>query len=81
VGQVTFSGEYAGGEARPSTTLQTVRLQTDRAGPELVEIAPGWSWTGTFSPRWPSDPLSDNIRSMDARIFAAEKMGLKSDRR
>jgi len=74
VGQVTFSGEYAGGEARPSTGRCVFRLtgrgsnSGDRAGLVLDR---------DILSQMAFRPIIDNIRSMDARIFAAEKMGLK----
>jgi len=79
VGQVTFSGEYARSRG------QTVYYITERcvfrlaeAGLELIEIAPGVVLDRDIIPHMAFRPIvPDNIRSMDARIFLDEPMGLK----
>ena len=79
VGQVTFSGEYARSRG------QTVYYITERcvfrlaeAGLELIEIAPGVVLDRDILPHMAFRPIvPDNIRSMDARIFLDEPMGLK----
>jgi propionate CoA-transferase len=79
VGQVTFSGEYARSRG------QTVYYITERcvfrlteAGLELIEIAPGVVMDRDILPHMAFRPIvPDNIRSMDARIFLDEPMGLK----
>ena len=79
VGQVTFSGEYARSRG------QTVYYITERcvfrlteAGLELIEIAPGVVMDRDILAHMAFRPIiPDNIRSMDARIFHDEPMGLK----
>lgn len=79
VGQVTFSGEYA------RSCGQTVYYITERcvfrlteAGLELIEIAPGVVLDRDILAHMAFRPIiPDNIRSMGARIFLDEPMGLR----
>lgn len=76
--QVTFSGEYA------SETGQTVLYITERAvfeltdkGLMLTEIAPGIDLEKHILDKMEFRPLiSDNLKTMDPRIFMDQKMGL-----
>ena len=81
VEQRTFSGEYA------VTTGQPVLYVTERCvfaltpdGLELIEIAPGVHLEKDVLAHVGFDPIiRGEPKLMDARIFAAEPMGLKDD--
>lgn len=81
VDQITFSAQYACRSNQPVlfiTERAVFRLTAD--GPELIEIAPGIDLQRDildqmdFAPR-----ISPELKTMDARIFRDEKMGLKID--
>jgi len=79
VEQVTFSGEYA------VDVSQSVLYITERAvfelsdkGVVLIEIAPGIDLDTDILAHMDFKPIiSENLHTMDARIFREEKMGLK----
>lgn len=77
VEQITFSGAYA------NEIGQDVLYVTERAvfkltkeGVELIEVAPGVDIEKDIVANMGFKPIMNNVKEMDARIFAAGKMGL-----
>jgi propionate CoA-transferase len=81
VEQRTFSGEYAAATGQPVlyvTERCVFELTPD--GLELIEIAPGVDLEKDVLPYIGFEPIiRGEPKLMDARIFAAEPMGLKDD--
>jgi propionate CoA-transferase len=77
VEQITFSGDYAAetGQAVFYVTERCV-LQRTPAGLELIEVAPGIDIERDILAQMAFKPLIRNVRSMDARIFRNQPMGL-----
>ncbi len=81
VEHVTFSGRYARRNRQPVlyVTERCVLALTDR-GMELAEIAPGVDLEKDVLAQMAFQPIvSDLLQPMDARIFRAEPMELRSD--
>ena len=81
VEQRTFSGEYAAGAGLlvPDVTERCV-FQLTPGGLELIEIAPGVDLEKDILAHIGFEPIiRGEPKLMDARIFAAEPMGLKED--
>lgn len=80
VGQVSFSAAYARSKG------QSVRYVTERAvfelgdrGPRLIEIAPGIDLEKEVLAQMDFKPeIAPDLRTMDARLFRPEPMGLRS---
>ncbi len=81
VEQRTFSGEYAAAAGQPVlyvTERCVFQLTTD--GLELIEIAPWLDLEKDILAHIAFEPIMNGVpRLMDARIFAADLMGLKDD--
>ena len=81
VEQRTFSGEYARAAGQPVLYVTegcVLRLTPD--GLELIEVAPGVDLERDILAHIGFEPIiNGEPRLMDARIFAAEPMGLKVD--
>jgi propionate CoA-transferase len=78
VEQITFSGKYA------VSVNQPVLYVTERAvfkltpkGLELTEIAPGIDMQKDVLDLMEFEPIHDNVKLMDARIFQDGPMGLE----
>ena len=57
VEQITFSGDYAVKSGQDVTFLtERAVLKLTPDGLMLTEIAPAWSWSRIFWPRWSSGP-------------------------
>nr|WP_299150911.1 CoA-transferase [uncultured Tateyamaria sp.] len=80
VEQISFSG------ARAARLGQPVLYVTERCvfeltpdGLKLIEVAPGIDLERDILRLMDVDPIMDEIRPMDPRIFRAEEMGLRTD--
>mgnify|MGYP002737285630 CR=1 FL=1 len=80
VGQVTFSGAYAGETGQPVlyVTERCVFRLTGR-GLELTEVAPGVDIERDILAHMDFRPVVENPRLMDARIFRPDVMGLEKE--
>ena len=81
VEQRTFSGEYAAAAGQPVLYVtERCVFQLTPAGLELIEIAPGADPERDVLAHIGFEPIiRGEPKLMDARIFAAEPMGLKDD--
>jgi len=77
VEQISFSGEYAreNGQKVLYVTERAVFELTEK-GVALIEIAPGVDLRKDILDQMEFEPLMENVRIMDARIFQDQKMGL-----
>ena len=76
----TFSGKYAA-EAGRDVQYITERcvFRLTKEGLELTEVAPGVDIKKDILDRMDFEPIVRQPKLMDARIFAAEPMGLRED--
>ena len=77
VSQITFSGRLAAASGQPVlyvTERCVFRLTAE--GLELIEVAPGVDAERDVLARMPFRPIVREVRTMDARIFRDEPMGL-----
>jgi propionate CoA-transferase len=76
----TFSGQLAA-QADKEVLYITERcvFQLTRQGLELIEIAPGVDLKGDILDKMEFEPIIRRPRTMDARIFRAEPMGLREE--
>jgi propionate CoA-transferase len=81
VEQITFSGSYAAAKAQPVIYVtERCVFRLNRAGLELVEIAPGIDLKKDVLDLMDFQPImNEPPRLMDARIFRDEPMGLKNE--
>ena len=81
VEQRTFSGQYAAAAGQPVLYVtERCVFQLTSDGLELIEIAPGADLEKDVLAHIGFDPIiRGEPKLMDARIFAAESMGLKDD--
>ena len=81
VEQRTFSGEYAAATGQPVLYVtERCVFQLTPGGLELIEIAPGADLEKDVLAHIGFEPIiRGEPKLMDARIFAAEPMGLKDD--
>jgi propionate CoA-transferase len=81
VEQRTFSGEYAAATGQPVLYVtERCVFQLTPDGLELIEIAPGVDLDKDVLAHVGFEPIIlGEPKLMDARIFAAERMGLKDD--
>jgi propionate CoA-transferase len=81
VEQRTFSGEYAAATGQPVLYVtERCVFQLTPDGLELIEIAPGVDLEKDVLAHVGFEPIiRGEPKLMDARIFAAERMGLKDD--
>lgn len=81
VEQITFSGEYAA-EKEQKVLYITERavFRLTKKGMELIEIAPGVDFEKDVLDLMEFKPIvSDDLKTMDSRIFKDEPMNLKID--
>jgi propionate CoA-transferase len=80
VEQVTFSGIRAARLGQPVLYVtERCVFELSPEGLKLTEIAPGIDLERDILARMGTPPLIDEVVEMDARIFAPEEMGLRSD--
>jgi propionate CoA-transferase len=81
VEQITYSGKY--GRERGQRTLYVTEravFQLGEAGVEVIEIAPGIDLERDVLGRMGFKPrIADNLKTMDARLFRDEPLGLAGD--
>lgn len=81
VEHVTFSGSYATEKGQPVLYVtERCVFRLSREGMELVEIAPGMDVQKDVLAHMAFEPIiHPDLKTMDARIFQPDIMGLKSD--
>jgi len=80
VEQVTFSGPYAAERGQPVLYVtESAVFRLGAAGPEMIEIAPGLTVEGVAARMGFRPAISPDLRMMDARLFAAPRMGLAAE--
>jgi propionate CoA-transferase len=78
VEHVTFSGEYAAEIGQPVLYVtERCVLRRTRRGMELIEVAPGIDIERDILAQMDFQPIVDNPKLMDVRIFEAPPMGLE----
>jgi propionate CoA-transferase len=77
VSQITFSGRVAAASGQPVIYVtERCVFELTSEGLELIEVAPGVDIEHDVIARMPFRPIIRNVRTMDARIFADQSMGL-----
>jgi propionate CoA-transferase len=78
VEHVTFSGDYAAETGQPVVYVtERCVFQRSKRGMELIEVAPGIDIERDILAQMDFEPIVDNSRAMDSRIFDAPPMGLE----
>lgn len=80
VEQITFSGKigsHSGQEIYYVTERCVFKLQDEKL--ELVELAPGINIDRDILPNMGFEPLTQNVQSMDPRIFMPRQMGIRPE--
>lgn len=80
VEQITFNGAYAAEQGKDVLyiTERCVFKMTD-AGLELVEIAPGIDLKADILDQMEFEPIINDVKLMDSRLFLDKRMGLRGD--
>jgi propionate CoA-transferase len=80
VEQITFNGAYAAEQGKDVLyiTERCVFKMTD-AGLELVEIAPGIDLKADILDQMEFEPVINDVKLMDPRLFVDKRMGLRGD--
>ena len=77
VEQVTFSGRYAAQRGQPVLYVtESAVFRLGESGPEMIEIAPGLTVEAVIGRMGFRPAISPDLHMMDARLFAAPRMGL-----
>lgn len=80
VEQETFSGEFAAERSQPVLYVtERCVFQLTPKGLELIEVAPGIDIEKDVLQQMAFEPIIDNVRQMDERIFIDEPIDLISD--
>src|SRR6478735_2170464 len=78
VEHVTFSGDYAAETGQPVVYVtERCVFQRSKRGMELIEVAPGIDIERDILAQMDFEPIVDNSRAMDSRIFDAPPIGLE----
>jgi propionate CoA-transferase len=78
VEHVTFSGDYAAEIGQPVLYVtERCVFQRSKRGMELIEVAPGIDFERDILALMDFEPIVDNPRPMDLRIFDGPPMGLE----
>jgi propionate CoA-transferase len=78
LGQITFSGRLAAEQEREIYYVtERCVFRLSGQGLELIEVAPGIDLEAEILARMPFRPIIDELRPMEAAIFAPEPMGLR----
>ena len=80
VEQITFNGAYAAEQGKDVLyiTERCVFKMTD-AGLELIEIAPGIDLKNDILNQMEFEPIINDVKLMDSRLFLDKRMGLRAD--